>query len=395
MKKSPKQNPLVAIACGGTGGHLYPGIAVAEELLRRDCDVTLLVSAKDVDQHAVKTLSDVDVQTIPAVGLTKGNFLGFTRGFWNSYRAAKQQFGKRAPSAILSMGGFTSAAPAMAARKVGAKVFLHESNTIPGKANRWLAHFADQAFVFFYETSGRLSMQNIDTVGMPVRAQFLETVDPLSARMALGLDSHKPVLLVMGGSQGATGVNDLVIKALPFLAHSVPDLQFLHLTGAADVNRIRQAYIEAKAKAVVHPFLTEMELALGAATVAISRSGASSLAEIAAMRIPSILIPYPHAAENHQYFNALAFVETGAALLFEQNAVSPERFATEISELVKSETLRTGIQSALGKWHVANAAEVVAEKIIGAISNRTPVQAAFTTPPKVSQAHMLEKEANV
>lgn len=395
MKKAAKQNPLVAIACGGTGGHLFPGIAVAEELLRRECDVTLLVSAKDVDQHAVKTLSDVEVQTIPAVGLTRGNFLGFMRGFWNSYTATKQQFAKRPPQAVLSMGGFTSAAPAMAARKLGAKVFLHESNTIPGKANRWLAHFADQAFVYFHETSSRLSMQKIETVGMPVRFQFLEPVDTLSARMALGLDAHKPVLLVMGGSQGATGINDLVTRALPFLGKSVPELQYLHLTGPNDANKIREAYAEAKVKAVVHPFLTEMELALGAATLAVSRSGASSLAEIAAMRIPSILIPYPHAAENHQYYNALSFVETGAALMFEQNAVSPERFAAEVSEVVKSEPIRMNFQAALAKWHMANAAEVVAERIIAAISTGASREKAASNVPTFSESHLLKKEANV
>jgi len=118
----------------------------------------------------------------------------------------------------------------------------------------------------------------------------------------------------------------------------------------------------------VHPFLTEMELALGAATVSISRSGASSLAEIAAMRIPSILIPCPHAADNHQYYNALSYAETGAALVFDQNAVSVERFAAEIAELLTSEKARTEMQASLCKWHTANAAEMVAQRIVAAIS---------------------------
>nr|AIA13989.1 undecaprenyldiphospho-muramoylpentapeptide beta-N-acetylglucosaminyltransferase [uncultured bacterium] len=396
--KSPAPNkPLVAIACGGTGGHLFPGIAVAEELLRRDCDVTLVVSSKEVDQHSVRSITDVEVQTVPAVGLTKGNFLGFAKGYWNSYRVAKSAFAKRPPKAILSMGGFTSAAPAMAARSLGAKLFLHESNTIPGKANRWLAHFADQAFVYFHETSSRLSIQKIETVGMPVRSQFLDPVDPLSSRMALGLDSHKPVLLVMGGSQGATGVNNLVLQALPLLIQQFPNLQFLHLTGATEVERVRQVYADKKVRAMVHPFLTEMELALGAATVAVSRSGASSIAEIAAMRLPSILIPYPHAADNHQYYNALGLVESGAALVFDQNGVTTERFAAEIIELLKSDKLRTEMQTALAKWHHPEAAELIATKIHQAITTPETVklQPGKALPTPTPNPLKLEKEANV
>ncbi|MFN7139157.1 MAG: undecaprenyldiphospho-muramoylpentapeptide beta-N-acetylglucosaminyltransferase [Limisphaerales bacterium] len=393
MKSATKPSPLVAIACGGTGGHLYPGIAVAEELLCRNCDVSLVVSAKDVDQHAVTSISDVEVQTVAAVGLTKGNLLGFASGFWKSYRSTKQQFSKRPPQAILSMGGFTSAAPAMAARSLGAKVFLHESNTIPGKANRWLAHFADQAFVYFHETSSRLSMQRIEAVGMPVRSHFLEPVDALSARMALGLDPKKPVLLVMGGSQGASGINDLVLRSSAFLKRDLPDLQFLHLTGRADVEKVRQGYASQAIKAVVHPFLTEMELALGAATVAISRAGASSLAEIAAMRLPSILIPYPHAADNHQYYNALSFVETGAALVFEQNSVSADRLASQIVELVQCEKVRSEIQDALVKWHVANSAELVAEKIVSAISE-VDAKTAGNAKKNIAHDRPIAKEAN-
>ncbi len=398
MSKPLKQKPLVAIACGGTGGHLFPGLAVAEELLRRECDVTLVVSSKEVDQHAVRSISDVEVQTVPAVGLTRGKFLAFAKGFWDSYRIAKRTFSKRPPNAILSMGGFTSAAPAMAARSLGAKMFLHESNTIPGKANRWLAHFADQAFVYFHETSSRLSIQKMETVGMPVRVQFLDPVDPLSSRMALGLDSHKPVLLIMGGSQGASGVNNLVLQALPMLLKQIPDLQFLHLTGANELEKVRQRYADQKARAVVHPFLTEMELALGAATVAISRSGASSLAEIAAMGVPSILVPYPHAADNHQYYNALALVETGAALVFEQNAVTVERFAAETVALIQSDKLRMGMRAALSQWHQANAAELIAARIHQAITTSAAAG------PQTSTAHQsqnpthflkVEKEANV
>ena len=145
MINNYSSKPLVAIACGGTGGHLFPGVAVGEQLLLRGCDVTLLVSPKEVDQQAVKSATGMGVATLPAVGMTRGKLLSFVAGFWKSYRAAKTLFRGRTPQAVLAMGGFTSAPPVLAGRACGAATFLHDSNTIPGKANRWLAHFVDQA----------------------------------------------------------------------------------------------------------------------------------------------------------------------------------------------------------------------------------------------------------
>src|ERR1051325_1156638 len=164
--------PKIAIACGGTGGHLFPGIAVAEQLARRGCRVTLLISTKEVDQQAVKAVIGMEVVTLPAVGLTRGRVLAFLAGFWKSYRAAKKIFQSDPPQAALAMGGFTSAPPILAAKHLGAKTFLHESNTIPGRANRWLSRVVDQAFVGFPQAAGRLHTHNAVTTGTPVRPQF-------------------------------------------------------------------------------------------------------------------------------------------------------------------------------------------------------------------------------
>ena len=340
VNRNSNQKPLVAIACGGTGGHLYPGLAVADQLLLRGCDVTLLVSAKEVDQQGVKSALGMEVATLPAVGMTRGKLPQFIAGFWKSYRASRKLFRERPPQAVLAMGGFTSAPPVVAGKACGAAGFLHESNTIPGKANRWLAHFVDQAFVGFPTAAGRLHHANILCTGTPVRPQFQPT-DPGPCRMALGMAPDRPLVLVMGGSQGASGINDLLLQALPHLLKAVPDLQFLHLTGANDAPKVQAGYDARQAKAVVRPFLTEMELALGAANVAVSRAGASSLAELAAMRVPSVLIPYPVAADNHQFYNARAFVETGAALMLEQKRATGEGLAERILSLVANRAART------------------------------------------------------
>ncbi len=371
MNQPPQ--PRIAIACGGTGGHLFPGMAVADELIARGCDVMLLISPKEVDQQAVKTALGLEIVTLPAVGLTRGQQLEFFKGFFKSRAEAKKVFRDRPPQAVLAMGGFTSAPPVLAGKSLGAATFLHDSNAIPGRANRLLAHFVDQAFVGFPEAAGRLHHHNVLATGTPVRPQF-QPADAAACRLSLGLDPKRPVLLVTGGSQGASGVNHLVLQALPELARRLPQLQCLHLTGPSDVEKVQSTYNEQKCKAVVRPFLTEMELALGAATVAVSRAGASSLAELAAMRVPAILIPYPAAADNHQFYNARAFEKDGAALMVNEREATGEGLADTIVNLIEDTRAHTAMREALIRWHAPHAAELIAEKILALVNAKNPGQ---------------------
>jgi UDP-N-acetylglucosamine--N-acetylmuramyl-(pentapeptide) pyrophosphoryl-undecaprenol N-acetylglucosamine transferase len=376
MNVSGTKTPFVAIACGGTGGHLFPGIAVAVELQKRGCQIGLLISPKEIDQQAVKIARDMEIFTLPAVGLQNRNYLSFALSFWKSFRAAIAVFKRRPPQAVLAMGGFTSAPPVLAARKFGAKTFLHESNTIPGRANRFLARYVDEAFVGFPETADRIQAGKKSVTGTPVRPQFSEP-SPLqvaACRSALGLTPGRPTVLVVGGSQGASGLNNLILSALPLLPSK--KWQWLHLTGANDFEKVKAAYSAQKLKAVVKPFLAEMELALGAATVAVSRAGASSLAEIAAMRLPSLLVPFPAAADNHQFFNAHAFERTGAARLLEQKNSTPEKAAAILNELVEDEAARSKMRTALLPWHSPLAAVEIAENIL-----RVSLSSSFSLPP--------------
>ena len=389
MSASRSKKPLVAIACGGTGGHLFPGLAVADRLLIRGCDVLALVSPKEVDQQAIKTVVGIQVATLPAVGMTRRNLPGFFLGCWRSYRASRRCFRDRPPQVVLAMGGFTSAAPVLAGRACGAITFLHESNTIPGKANRWLAHFVDQAFVGFAETAGRLHHHNILCTGTPVRPQF-QPGDASGCRVALGLEPARPLLLVMGGSQVASGINEGIIAALPILRREVPELQFLHLTGPNDLEKVRSAYEAAQAKAMVRPFLSEMELALGAADVAVSRAGASSMAELAAMRVPALLIPFPAATDNHQYYNAKAYVEAGAAILLNQNSRDDTALASSLVRLFADATRREAMRRALGDFHHADAADVIAERMLALLGTR-PGQARTLSLPPVNEESNEER----
>ncbi len=371
MTQPGAKTPFVAIACGGTGGHLFPGLAVAGELQKRGCQTALLISPKDIDQQAVKTARDAEIFTLPAVGLQNRNYFSFAGSFVKSWFAARKIFRRHPPGAVLAMGGFTSAPPVLAAKRFGARTFLHESNTVPGRANRFLARFVDEAFVGFPETASRLRVRKVTRTGTPVRPQF--SVEPdsgapksPSCRTALGLEPHRPTILIMGGSQGASGINDLILATLPWLADRHSTWQWLHLTGAAQFERVKAACAASGIQAVVKPFLAEMDLALGAATVAVSRAGASSLAEIAAMRLPSLLVPFPAAADNHQFHNARAFETTGAARLLEQKNATPEKVAAILRELAENAAARAAMQSALAPWHAPRAADQIAENILSA-----------------------------
>jgi len=355
--------PFVAIACGGTGGHLFPGLAVAGQLQARGCDVVLLISPKEVDQAAVKSAPDIKTLILPAVGLQNRNYLSFAYSFWKSWRTAGRFFKQNPPAAVLAMGGFTSAPPIFAARSAGARTFLHESNTIPGKANRFLSRYVDEAFIGFSEAGSRLKSGKTTVTGTPVRAQFSGVSERArECRATLGLDPECPTILVVGGSQGARGLNEMVLAALPLL--KARQWQWLHLAGVSDETKVRAGYAQQGIKAIVKPFFSEMDLALGAATAAVSRAGASSLAEIAACRLPSLLVPFPAAAENHQFFNARAFISSRAALLQEQKTATPEKVAALLTALVEDGQLRSKMKTALAQWHAPQAAEQIASHIL-------------------------------
>lgn len=358
--------PLFVIACGGTGGHLFPGIAVGERLVEAGARVVLVVSGKEVDQRAVGSARDMEVWTLEGALASRGSFSRFVRsatGFVCSFRDLRRRFKAENPLAVLAMGGFTSAAPAVAGRWMGARVFLHEANAIPGRATRWLAALADEVFVFFPEAANLLRRRTARVVGMPVRPQF-QPLDSGSCRISFGLAPGRPVLLVVGGSQGARPLNRLMREALPCLIKKFPELQYLHLTGSEDLKDMTEGYRAHGAKAVTRPFLTEMEWALGAAEVALSRAGGSSLAEFAAMALPSVLVPYPHAADDHQRANALAFSRSGAGVLLDQSDATPESLSGHLQALLGSESTRANMRKALQQWHRAGAADAVARRLL-------------------------------
>jgi UDP-N-acetylglucosamine--N-acetylmuramyl-(pentapeptide) pyrophosphoryl-undecaprenol N-acetylglucosamine transferase len=205
----------------------------------------------------------------------------------------------------------------------------------------------------------------------------------------LGLKADAPVLLVMGGSQGARKINELIAGILPQLLEAMPRLQFVHLTGPDDLEKVRAAYAARQCPAVVRAFLGEMALALAAADVAVSRAGASSLAEFAACQLPALLIPYPAAADNHQYHNALAFARSGAARALQQDALSPELLTREILSLLGDTARRSAMRQALRAWHSPEAAAQIADRMLHWTARAPSLPDSLVSGPNASKLGVL------
>ena len=320
------------IACGGTGGHLFPGLAVAEMLRARGHEVMLFISEKEVDALALSGRS-FRFEKLPTVGLPSlysPAILGFLRRFNESLSLCRSIYRKFNPQAVLGMGGFTSTAPILAGRMRGISTFIHESNAVPGKANRLTARMVRAVLLGFKECAPFFPKVRTEVTGTPIRTE-LTRLDRTVARAKLGLRPDLLTLLVMGGSQGASGINQSIIKSLPLLRH-LP-LQFIHLAGTRDERLVTDNYRRENIQAFVGAFHHRMEEVYSAADFAVARSGAASLAELAFYGLPGILIPFPYAADDHQTRNAEIFAKAGAAILLKESDLSGDLLARTIKDL--------------------------------------------------------------
>jgi UDP-N-acetylglucosamine--N-acetylmuramyl-(pentapeptide) pyrophosphoryl-undecaprenol N-acetylglucosamine transferase len=355
-------NPLhVLIACGGTGGHLFPGIAVGEVLSARGHDVTLLISEKKIDSLAASGHRGLTFEKMPFLAMPRPwspKMFPFLTGLWRGTRNCQQLIRKNATRVVLGMGGFTSLAPLVAGRREKCKTLIHESNAVPGKANRLNAKFCDIVLCGLSACTGHFKHKDIRTVGTPVRSSMRQPITA-NAHEFFHLDPSKKTLLVMGGSQGARGVNRAVLTALPELAAA--DVQILHITGPADFQEVKDQYAKVDLlRAEVIAFCHQMELAYTVADLAIARSGASSMTELAYFGVPSLLVPYPSAADDHQTRNAEIFDRAGAARLIPESQLNATSLLAAVRELLLDTPSAHRMSAAASQLAVRDSAEVIA-----------------------------------
>jgi UDP-N-acetylglucosamine--N-acetylmuramyl-(pentapeptide) pyrophosphoryl-undecaprenol N-acetylglucosamine transferase len=332
----------IVVACGGSGGHTFPGLATAHELRQRGHQVTLWLAGQSIEQTVAQSWAG-PIQTIPAQGFG-GNPLRQAGAAWKMAGAiirCYQTLGRERPDRLLAMGSYSSVGPVLAAYGRHIPVVLHESNAIPGRATCFLSRFAQAIALHFDSCRTHLNHPRMVATGMPLRPEFNRLV-PRSQRPAGG----PLTLLAMGGSQGAHRINEAVRDAVIRLHQQGFPLRIIHLSGRRDAPALEAAYREKGVPHEVHAFYANMPALYGQADLAISRAGAASCAELLAGGLPTLLIPYPEATRDHQTANARYMAAAGAAEWIPQSDASAERIAEFIARMERQpddrENLRQG-----------------------------------------------------
>lgn len=347
------------IAAGGTGGHVYPGIAVAKEIMRRDpsSHVLFVGTARGLETKIVPD-SGFQLSLINSAGLKSVGIKGLLKGFAvlpKSFLEARQIIRQFRPHVVVGAGGYVSGPVLLMAAIMGVPTLVMDSNALPGFTNRRLARFVDKAALTFSEALPFFGKKGVVT-GNPVRKEFFEV--PVKQR------SETFHVLIFGGSQGARAINNAMVEALEHLSPFSERLRIMHQTGEADFDKIRQAYTaSAFPEADVRPFISNMFVEFGKADLIICRAGATTCAELSAAGRASIMIPLPTAADDHQRKNAEALGRAGAARVILQADLSPSRLAGEIQDLMGSPDVITEMEKAAKALGREDAAERTADLI--------------------------------
>lgn len=356
----------VIIACGGTGGHLFPGIAVAQQLRAMGHRPVLLISRKEVDAEASKKYGDLEFHTIPAIAKPPLLSLRAPAFLWKllgTYLACKRLIRQEKADVVLGMGGFTSMPPVRAGRQLGLCAYVHESNALPGKSNRMTAKWCARVLLGLEEAAAYFPDRSICVVtGTPVREELKSLPSRQQARERLGLPQDKPVVLVTGGSQGARNLNSLLIES----AQSDPGVHYHVIAGKLDYERVKSLAGGAP-NITVTGFCSDMPAAYAAADGVIARSGASTLTELSFIGKACLLIPYPFAADDHQTHNARVFASHGAADMCRQADLTPEIVHRFVRQRVLDAAAREGMEAAMRSLSRPDAARAIADAVTGAV----------------------------
>jgi len=319
----------ILLAGGGTGGHLFPAVAIAQQLLASEPgSETLFVGTERGIEARILPQLDLPLRTIDIAGFVGRSLLGkmaLVPKMWRSLRQSLTIIDQFRPDVVVGVGGYASGPVLLAAKRRGCPILIHEQNAAPGLTNRLLGRMARRICLTFAESGTYFSGRTVVT-GNPVRSAM--TSCP-------ALPETPPTLLVFGGSRGARAINQAMCAALPGLESWRERLQIIHQTGEDDLQEVRDAYASAGwSDAEVRPFIDDMAEVYGRAQLIVCRAGATTIAELTACGRPAVLIPYPHAAGDHQTANARVLAEKGAGLLLPQAQLDGERLATLVGDLL-------------------------------------------------------------
>ncbi len=350
----------VAVACGGTGGHIRPGLAVAGALRLRGHAVTLWLGGRDVEALVVDDWAGPVVR-VPAAGLPAGRpgralvaAARLLRAVWQCRRLMRRE----RPDVVLAMGSYASVGPGLAAAWSGVPLVLHESNAVPGRAIQFLSRFAACTALGFSGAASAFGRRRTEWTGFPQRGDLAPGERPAP--------TQEPAVLTgvcVGGSQGAAALNGLVPEAVARLRARGVRAQAIHLAGTRDAEAVRARYAGLEVPALVLGFLGAMGAAYRAADVAVTRAGAATCAELAACGVPAVLVPLPTAARDHQSANARELAAAGAAEVVAQAELTPEGLAERLAALAGDAGRRTAMRTALQRLATPAATARVADLV--------------------------------
>ncbi|WP_437679425.1 undecaprenyldiphospho-muramoylpentapeptide beta-N-acetylglucosaminyltransferase [Sorangium sp. So ce131] len=352
----------VLIAGGGTGGHVFPMIAVGDAVRAAapDARVVYVGTARGIEVRVMGERGDA-LELLHVLPLRGGGLSGFVRGAARAGRVlpeARRLVERLDARVVLSLGGYAGGPVSLAARSLGVPLAILEPNSVLGLSNRLLSPIVDRAYIAFPEAARALRASSVRLFGVPLRRAF--------ARAPYAPRDGKLSLLVLGGSQGALALNDVVPRAIAASRARGVDLDVVHQTGRDREPAVRALYVELglSERARVVPFIDDVAAALAAADVVIARAGASTLAELCAVGRPSILIPYPFAADDHQLKNAQSLARASAAVAIAQADATEARLAGEIARLAADPALRTRMADASAALAAPDAAARVAADLL-------------------------------
>ncbi len=321
----------VLIAGGGTGGHLFPGIALAEEVVtRHHANAVVFVGTERGLEARVVPREGYPLETIRAQGLKGKGLVGLLKGLWAlpmSFVESVRILRKHKPDVVVGVGGYASGPVVLAAWLLGVPTAVQEQNALPGLTNKLLGRFVRVVFTAF-EGAGRFfPSRKVQLIGNPIRRKLMDNY--LRSYVA-----HEGfTLLVFGGSLGARGINQRMLEALDHLQDVKEQIHIVHQTGKNDLEAVRRGYEEKGFHAEVVEFIEDMSGAYAKAELVICRAGATTLAELMVAKKASILVPFPYATDNHQEVNAQALVNAGAALMFRESELTGQKLAEQIRSL--------------------------------------------------------------
>ncbi len=333
----------IIISGGGTGGHIYPALAIAGELKERLPEVQLLYVGTPAGMESrIVPAAGLDYHSLDVSGIDRTSMLKASQSmikFPHSFFQARNIIKGFNPEIIVGTGGYVSFPIVLAGTFMGVKTIIHEQNAYPGLANRNLAKRVDRILLTFPEAKQYLDSTHIKVTGLPVRKEIMP-MDKQKARQLLGMDPHMFTILAFGGSLGAKTINNALLDFIDRSRSQV--LQLIWITGEAAYEQIREELEQRfnrqtlRPQIKLYPYLNQMEQAMGAADLAVCRAGASTVSELEVVGLPAILVPYPFAADNHQEKNARALVDKSAALMVIDEFFDGAEMVKKVQELIKN-----------------------------------------------------------